>query len=69
MADTERVKIRNGRRPYGGRYLEVVRYHEYPNGRRSVIVLPPQEGRSKHHGLALGTRTLEYDIDEIEVND
>jgi len=65
MSDIK-VRVKKGRTPYGGRYLEVVRFHTYPNGRKVVITLPPESNRSRHHGLALGTRTLEYNIEEVE---
>ena len=59
------AKINNGVRPYGGRLLDVVEVKTYPNGRVVVVVLPPATNRSRHHGLALGTRTLEYNANEV----
>lgn len=38
----ERVRIKRGVRPFGGRIVQVHERHTYPNGREVVRVYPPR---------------------------
>lgn len=57
---TRRVRIKKEVRPYGGRLVEVLGRHTYPNGRQVVQIKPPLDVR-------VGFMSpREYELHEIE---
>lgn len=58
MQTGDRVRIKKGVKPYGGRLVTVDSVHQYPNGRQVVRVHAPLD--NLHRDIR------EYNADEVE---
>ena len=59
---TDRVRIKKGVRPYGGRVLKVANRETKPNGRRVVIAIAP----NTQSGIWYGNDLRVYEEHEVE---
>ena len=66
MKMSEKVRIKKGVRPYGGRIVEVIQRHTYPNGRKVVSVVRPGSPQGKG---GFFVNPAEYEEHEIEAVD
>jgi hypothetical protein len=58
----DKVRIKHGVKPYGGRVVAVAGRHTYPNGREVVRVIPPGDRR----GGWMHSQVREYNANEVE---
>ena len=63
---SEKVRIKKGVRPYGGRIVEVIHRHTYPNGRKVVSVVRPGSPQGKGGVFVNAAIYEESEVEAIE---
>jgi len=59
-----KVRIKKGVRPYGGRIVEVIARHTYPNGRKVVDVVRPGSPQGKGGVFVNPARYEEHEVED-----